>query len=109
MLDAIISKIFGFTKFKPKQKDSINCFIEENDTLYILPMGEGKTLVYTALALLFTGLTQKLINKDIPLAILYTSSEQLYNFQEAIFSEISLGFIQIPLVTSEKYIKNLAF
>ncbi|CAG8834589.1 195_t:CDS:2, partial [Gigaspora margarita] len=123
MLNTIISEVFGFTKFRPKQQDSINCFIEGNDTLCILPTGGGKTLVYAASALLFTGLTvvftplkalmedqiQKLVNKGISLAMLYASSEQSYNVQEAIFFEIASGFIRILLVTPEKYIKNLAF
>ncbi|CAG8798649.1 7948_t:CDS:1, partial [Racocetra fulgida] len=52
---------------------------------------------------------QELINKGISSAMLYASSEQPYNVQETIFSEIASGFIRILLVTPEKYIKNLAF
>ncbi|CAG8676031.1 38602_t:CDS:10, partial [Gigaspora margarita] len=113
MLNAIISEVFGFTKFRPKQQDSINCFIEENDTLCILPTSGGKTLVYavvfTPLKALMEDQIQELVNKGIPLAMLYASSEQLYNVQKAIFSEIASGFIRILLVIPEKYIKNLAF
>ncbi|CAG8808055.1 12096_t:CDS:2, partial [Racocetra persica] len=123
MLDAIVSEVFNFTEFRPKQRESIDSFTAGNDTLCILPTGGGKTFIYASSALLFMGLTvvftplkalmgdqmQELVNIGIPSAILYVSSEQSPDVQEAIFSEIASGFIRILLVTPEKYIKNLAF
>ncbi|RIB24280.1 hypothetical protein C2G38_2169048 [Gigaspora rosea] len=53
----LLVKYLDLINLDQNNKDSINCFIEENNTLYILPMGEGKSLVYAASALLFTGLT----------------------------------------------------
>ncbi|CAG8660201.1 6796_t:CDS:2, partial [Racocetra fulgida] len=53
----IINQKACLSSFDFGQVNSINCFIEKNDTLCILPTGGGKTLVYAASALLFTGLT----------------------------------------------------
>ncbi|CAG8823681.1 28568_t:CDS:2, partial [Gigaspora margarita] len=96
MLDAIVSKVFNFTEFRPKQRESIDSFTTGNDTLCILPTGRVKTFIYASLALLFTGLTvvftplkalmgdqmQKLVNIGILSAMLYASSEQSSDIQE---------------------------
>ncbi|CAG8466147.1 14813_t:CDS:2 [Racocetra fulgida] len=120
MLDAIVSEVFNFTEFRPKQRESIDSFTAGNDILCILPTGRGKTFIYASSALLFTVLTvvftplkalieDQLVNMGIASAMLYASSEQPPDDQEAIFSEIASGFTQILLVTPKKYIKNLAF
>ncbi|RIB01509.1 hypothetical protein C2G38_2050825 [Gigaspora rosea] len=57
MLDAIVSKVFNFTEFRPKQRESIDSFTAGNDSLCILPTGGGKTFIYASSALLFMGLT----------------------------------------------------
>ncbi|CAG8547537.1 5457_t:CDS:2, partial [Gigaspora rosea] len=89
MLDAIVSEVFNFTEFRPKQRESIDSFTAGNDTLCLKQ--------------------QELVNMGIPSAMLYASSEQSPDIQEVIFSEIASGFTRILLVTPEKYIKNPAF
>ncbi|CAG8452389.1 14793_t:CDS:2, partial [Dentiscutata heterogama] len=58
ILDAIVSEVFNFTEFRPKQRESIDSFTAGNNTLYILPTVEGKIFIYASSALLFMGLTK---------------------------------------------------
>ncbi|CAG8770712.1 5802_t:CDS:2, partial [Gigaspora rosea] len=57
MLDVIVSKVFNFTEFRPKQRESLDSFTAGNDTLCILPTSGEKTFIYTSSVLLFTELT----------------------------------------------------
>jgi len=41
---------------KPKQRDAIQSFLSGNDTLVVLLTGYGKSIIYTALPLIFDNL-----------------------------------------------------
>ncbi len=57
LVDDLCREVFGFTKYRELQKESIISFITGHDTLTVIPTGCGKTLIYAASALLFKGLT----------------------------------------------------
>ena len=55
--EAILSEVFGYSQFRPFQKDIIDNIIAGNNTLAILPTGGGKSLCYQIPAILFDGIT----------------------------------------------------
>ncbi|HNX98933.1 MAG TPA: DEAD/DEAH box helicase, partial [Candidatus Aminicenantes bacterium] len=53
----ILKEVFGYSKWRPQQREIIENVLAGRDTLAILPTGAGKSLCYQIPALLFTGLT----------------------------------------------------
>ncbi|MFV8442308.1 DNA helicase RecQ [Flavobacterium sp. LB2P44] len=56
-LHAKLKENFGFEKFRPNQKDIINCVLSGQDTLAIMPTGGGKSICFQLPALIFPGIT----------------------------------------------------
>ena len=54
-LEAALKQHFGFTAFRPGQKEIISDLISGNDVLGMLPTGTGKTLIYQMAAVLLKG------------------------------------------------------
>jgi len=52
----ILSKYWGFTKFRPLQEDIIQSVLEGKDTLALMPTGGGKSLCFQVPALLKPGI-----------------------------------------------------
>jgi ATP-dependent DNA helicase RecQ len=52
----ILTKYWGFTKFRPLQEEIINSVIRGKDTLALLPTGGGKSLCFQVPALAMEGL-----------------------------------------------------
>ena len=52
----ILSKYWGFSKFRPLQEDIIQSVLEGNDTLALMPTGGGKSLCFQVPALLQPGI-----------------------------------------------------
>lgn len=50
MLELELKKVFGFSEFRPGQKESIQSLLAGNDTLTLLPTGGGKSLIYQYVA-----------------------------------------------------------
>ncbi len=57
ILHAKLKENFGFEKFRPNQKDIINCILSGQDTLAIMPTGGGKSICFQLPALIFPGIT----------------------------------------------------
>ncbi|CAI2198138.1 3420_t:CDS:2, partial [Funneliformis geosporum] len=122
-LDSLLKNIYGFENFRKNQRESIESYLSEKNTLTIMKTGGGKTLIYSAAALLSNRLTvvfsplkslmddqlHSLINIGIAVVVLFVSSDQPPAIQEKIFGEIASGLIRILFVTVEKYIKNPKF
>ena len=53
----ILKKVFGFSEFRPLQRDVIANLLKRRDSLVVMPTGGGKSLCYQLPALLFQGLT----------------------------------------------------
>jgi ATP-dependent DNA helicase RecQ len=53
----IMKKYFGFSSFRPGQKEIINTILQGRDILGIMPTGGGKSICYQAPALLLPGMS----------------------------------------------------
>lgn len=56
MLD-VLKKYFGYTTFRPGQKNVIDNILDGNDVIGIMPTGAGKSICYQVSSLLLDGIT----------------------------------------------------
>ena len=53
--DAVLEEVFGFTEFRPYQRDLVEGLIERRDVFGIMPTGGGKSLCYQLPAVIAEG------------------------------------------------------
>jgi len=54
-LQDVLSRYWGYTAFKPLQREAMDAILEGRDSVTVLPTGGGKSLCFQAPALLSTG------------------------------------------------------
>ncbi len=54
---AVLLRHFGFSDFRPSQRDVVRAVLSGRDTLAVLPTGAGKSACFQVPALLFDGIT----------------------------------------------------
>lgn len=57
MLESVLKKVWNYDSFRPLQKEIIECVLDGNDTLGILPTGGGKSLTFQVPGIVREGLT----------------------------------------------------
>jgi ATP-dependent DNA helicase RecQ len=57
LLESTLSREFGFSSFRPGQRELIGAVLQGRDALGVLPTGGGKSLTYQLPAVLLSGLT----------------------------------------------------
>src|ERR671937_296860 len=55
-LDAVLERYWGFTTFRPLQREAMDAILSGRDSLVVLPTGGGKSLCFQAPALVRPGL-----------------------------------------------------
>src|SRR6185437_6385039 len=56
-IDDVLQKYFGYSAFRPLQKEIINDIVGGNDVFILMPTGAGKSICYQVPALVFEGVT----------------------------------------------------
>ena len=55
-LEGILERVWGYTSFRPLQRDAMDAVLANRDSLLVLPTGGGKSLCFQAPALALDGL-----------------------------------------------------
>ena len=55
--EAMLREVFGFTSYRPGQKEIVGHLLAGSSALAVFPTGAGKSLCYQLPALVFEGLT----------------------------------------------------
>jgi ATP-dependent DNA helicase RecQ len=55
-LEDILARYWGYTSFRPLQREAMDAILARRDLLLVLPTGGGKSLCFQAPALLMDGL-----------------------------------------------------
>jgi len=56
-LEGVLRKYWGFERFLPLQRESMDCVLQARDSIVVLPTGGGKSLCFQAPAMVLPGLT----------------------------------------------------
>lgn len=120
-----MSKYFGYSSFKPGQKEIIDSLLRKKDVLGIMPTGGGKSLCYQLTAMILPGLTivisplislmkdqvDDLNNQGIPASFI-NSSLTIPEINQRLFlasqSKYKLLYIAPERLESDDFIKLLA-
>lgn len=55
--EEILERYWGYTSFRPRQREIIDCVLAGRDTLGLLPTGGGKSITFQVPAMMLPGLT----------------------------------------------------
>ena len=55
-LDHVLKKYWGYTAYRPLQKEAMDCVLAGRDSIVVLPTGGGKSLCFQVPAVALPGL-----------------------------------------------------
>lgn len=122
--NAILQKYFGYTEFRPLQKEIITDLMDQHDVFVLMPTGAGKSLCYQIPALVQPGLTivvsplialmkdqvDGLVHNGIPCAYLNSSlthDEQSQIKKRLQENELSLLYVAPERLMQEHFLEYL--
>ena len=109
----VLSKVFGYNKFRDGQEAVINAVVDGRDALVLLPTGGGKSLCYQIPALVREGVAvvvSPLISlmqdqveqlREAGVSAAYINSTQDQEQQQSVLSRITGGTLQLLYVSPE--------
>lgn len=123
----LLKKFYGYDDFRPGQAAIINCIINGQDTLAIMPTGAGKSICFQIPALLFPGITivisplislmkdqvDALLNQGIPATYINSSlsaaqlSRRLYDIGDNRYKLIYVAPERLSLETFQQLLAKL--
>ncbi|CAG8496835.1 10109_t:CDS:10, partial [Cetraspora pellucida] len=123
LIDSVVNDFFRLNNYRELQQESIESFLKGHDILTILPIGAGKTLIFSAASVLTRSLTvvftplkaimenqlSELVKMGIPAATIYASLDQPVEVQEKIFGEVAASITKVLWITPKKFIESLRF
>ncbi|MBI9067574.1 MAG: DNA helicase RecQ [Salinivirgaceae bacterium] len=112
--EGLLQKHFGYSTFRPQQKEIIQHIIDGKDAVVLMPTGGGKSMCYQLPALMRKGLTvvisplialmkdqvQALQSNGIKAA--YLNSSMLANEENLVREELQQGNIKLLYVSPER-------
>lgn len=116
--EKILKEYFGYTRFRPLQKEIISAILEDKDVLALMPTGGGKSLCYQVPALIKNGLcivvsplialmknqVAALAKHNIPAA--YLNSTQSSEAQEMVENKCFNKEIKLLYISPEKLVND---
>ncbi|RHZ69701.1 hypothetical protein Glove_280g39 [Diversispora epigaea] len=105
---SVIEGIFQFSEFRSGQKEAIQSFTQNKDTLILKQMGRGKSLCYALASIIVTEITVVFS----PLKALV--DDQVFELIKVrisccVFQEIVYGLIRVIITIPEKFKFNIGF
>ena len=110
----VLSKVFGYDKFRDGQQAVIDAVVNGQDALVLLPTGGGKSLCYQIPALVRQGVAvvvSPLISlmqdqveqlREVGVSAAYINSTQDQEQQQSVLARITSGNLQLLYVSPEK-------
>ncbi|RHZ67003.1 hypothetical protein Glove_303g107 [Diversispora epigaea] len=103
-----IEGIFQFSKFRSGQKEAIQSFTQNKDTLVLKQTGGGKSLCYALASIIVTGIT--VVFSPLKALVDDQVSELIkVGIPCCVFQEIACGLIRVIITTPEKFKFNIGF
>lgn len=114
----LLKKYFGYDTFRPLQADIIDCVMNKNDCLVLMPTGGGKSICYQIPALMSEGLTVVIspliaLMKDQVEALRgngiqasYLNSSLSAKEQDAVLWAAKMGDLKLLYIAPEKLFSN---
>ena len=119
-LEAQLESLFGFTEFRPGQRETIEAVLAGRDAVTVMPTGGGKSLTYLLPGFVLPGLTvvvsplislmqdqvSKLKARRLPAAAV--NSQIPWATQQATLDKVRAGRIKVLFVAPERF-RNARF
>lgn len=119
-LEQHLARLFGFSSFRPGQRETIEAVLAGRDALAVMPTGGGKSMTYLLPAFLLPGVTivvspllaliqdqvQKLVARGLPATCL--SSQVPWEEQQRRMEALRAGRLKLLFVAPERF-RNARF
>lgn len=117
-LESVLQKYFGYTSFRPLQKEIISDIVSGKDTFALMPTGAGKSICYQVPALVLNGLTVvvspliSLMKDQVDsltqngIAAAYLNSSLSKKEQSNIYQQIESGQLKMLYIAPERLMQE---